>query len=83
MKSATEDEKRIRGQQELYRVLKAKHLALSRAESARKRRSRKKRTRNAFTKTHFSVQDNSSCNQDQVPFSTEGTAGDSLEESIF
>ena len=62
MKSATEEEKN--GLQELWRGLKARHSALSRAESTRKR----KRTRNASTKTHFSLQDNSSSNQDQVLF---------------
>ena len=66
MKSATEEEKN--GLQELWRGLKARHSALSREELARKRRSQKKRTRNASTKTHFSLQDNSSSNQDQVLF---------------
>ena len=66
MKSATEEEKN--GLKELWRGLKARHSALSRAESARKKRSKKKRTRNASTKTHFSLQDNSCSNQDQVLF---------------
>ena len=61
MKSATEEEKN--GLQELWRGLKARHSAVSRVESARKREVKRKRTR-----THFSLQDNSSSNQDQVLF---------------
>ena len=60
MKSATGEEKS--GLHELWRCLKAKHSALSRAESARKRRSQKKKSRNASSKTYSKI---------RFPFSTE------------
>ena len=51
MKSATEEEKS--GLQGLWRGLKARHSALSRAESARKRRSQKKKNQERFYKDPF------------------------------
>ena len=51
MKSATEEEKN--GLRELWRGLKARHPALSRAESARKRRSQKKKNQKRFYKDPF------------------------------
>ena len=66
MKSATEEEKN--GLQELWRGSKARHSPLSRVESARKREVKRKRTRRTPTKTHLSLQDNPSSNQDQVLF---------------
>ena len=51
MKSATEEEKN--GLQELWRGLKTRHSALSRAESARKRRSQKKKNQECFYQEPF------------------------------
>ena len=51
MKSVTEEKKN--GLHELWRGLKARHSALSRAESARKRRSQKKKNQERFYKDPF------------------------------
>eukprot|EP00745_Piridium_sociabile_P006709 TRINITY_DN14328_c0_g1_i1.p3 TRINITY_DN14328_c0_g1~~TRINITY_DN14328_c0_g1_i1.p3 ORF type:complete len:116 (+),score=27.67 TRINITY_DN14328_c0_g1_i1:233-580(+) len=53
MKAASELEKQ--GLEKLWKDLKAKHSALSKAESARKRRSKKKKTQDCFFRDPFQL----------------------------
>ncbi|GFO06794.1 reverse transcriptase [Plakobranchus ocellatus] len=62
----------------IWRQLKARHSALSRAESARKKRSQKRKNQERF----ISLQDSSSSNPKSEEFTKKYTSIESVEEKV-